>query len=126
MVDSKDDISKVGDDFDQPTAEKASVLPSVSASSSAAPQSKSKTTVPNTKIPMPALSPTMTSGNIVSYRKKIGDKVKPGDVLAEIQTDKATLDFECQDEGYVAKIMVPAGTQDVPVGKVCEISSSLS
>ena len=68
-------------------------------------------------INMPALSPTMTQGNIGTWKKKIGDPVAPGDVLVEIETDKATMDFECQDEGYLASVLAPEGTKDFPVGK---------
>lgn len=66
---------------------------------------------------VPALSPTMTQGNIGAWKKSIGDKISPGDVLLEIETDKATMDFECQDEGYLAKMLIPEGSKDVPVGK---------
>jgi pyruvate dehydrogenase E2 component (dihydrolipoamide acetyltransferase) len=64
---------------------------------------------------MPALSPTMEKGNLSKWFKKEGDKVKPGDVIAEIETDKATMEYEAIDEGTLAKIVVPEGTQDVPV-----------
>jgi pyruvate dehydrogenase E2 component (dihydrolipoamide acetyltransferase) len=64
---------------------------------------------------MPALSPTMEKGNLSKWFKKEGDKVKPGDVIAEIETDKATMEYEAVDEGTLAKIVVPEGTQDVPV-----------
>jgi len=64
---------------------------------------------------MPALSPTMEKGNLAKWLKKEGDKVKPGDVIAEIETDKATMEYEAIDEGTLAKIVVPEGTQDVPV-----------
>lgn len=67
---------------------------------------------------MPALSPTMDTGNIASWSKAEGDALNPGDVIAEIETDKATVDFECQDSGYLAKILVPAGSTDIPVGKI--------
>ncbi|EME26613.1 pyruvate dehydrogenase E2 component (dihydrolipoamideacetyltransferase) isoform 1 [Galdieria sulphuraria] len=70
---------------------------------------------------MPALSPTMKAGNIIEWKKKVGDSVAPGDVLADIETDKATMEFESQEEGYLAKILVPSGTQDVPVGKLVAI-----
>lgn len=73
---------------------------------------------PHIKLNMPALSPTMKQGNLVNWVKQVGDQVAPGDVLAEIETDKATVEYESQDEGYMAKILVPAGTQDVPVGKL--------
>src|SRR5690242_2442319 len=64
---------------------------------------------------MPALSPTMTEGKIAKWHKKVGDAVKAGDVLAEIETDKATMEVEAVDEGTLAKIVVPAGTEHVAV-----------
>ncbi|KAF6263088.1 2-oxoacid dehydrogenases acyltransferase-domain-containing protein [Scenedesmus sp. NREL 46B-D3] len=70
---------------------------------------------------MPALSPTMEQGNIVSWQVKEGDEIAPGTVLAEIETDKATLAFENQDEGFVAKILAPAGSKDIKVGQVVAI-----
>ncbi|XP_017789251.1 PREDICTED: dihydrolipoyllysine-residue acetyltransferase component of pyruvate dehydrogenase complex, mitochondrial [Habropoda laboriosa] len=74
------------------------------------------------KVQLPALSPTMETGTIVSWHKKEGDKLNEGDLLAEIETDKATMGFETPEEGYLAKIMVAAGTKNVPIGKlVCII-----
>ncbi|WOJ89426.1 pyruvate dehydrogenase complex dihydrolipoamide acetyltransferase [Methylocapsa polymorpha] len=67
---------------------------------------------------MPALSPTMEKGNLTRWLKKEGDKVRSGDVLAEIETDKATMEVEAVDEGVLAKIVVPDGTADVPVNDV--------
>jgi len=67
---------------------------------------------------MPALSPTMEKGNLARWLKKEGDKIKSGDVLAEIETDKATMEVEAVDEGVLAKIVVPDGTTDVPVNDV--------
>lgn len=64
---------------------------------------------------MPALSPTMTQGNLSSWKKNVGDEIKVGSVIAMIETDKATMDFESQEEGYLAKILVPEGTNDIPV-----------
>ena len=72
---------------------------------------------PHTLIGMPALSPTMTQGNLAVWSKKVGDKLAPGEVLAEIETDKAQMDFEFQEDGYLAKILVPEGTKDIPVNK---------
>lgn len=67
----------------------------------------------------------MEMGTIVSWEKKEGDKLNEGDLLAEIETDKATMGFETPEEGYLAKILVPAGTKDVPLGKLlCIIVSS--
>ncbi|XP_022742043.1 dihydrolipoyllysine-residue acetyltransferase component 1 of pyruvate dehydrogenase complex, mitochondrial isoform X1 [Durio zibethinus] len=71
----------------------------------------------HTVLGMPALSPTMSQGNIAKWKKKEGDKIEVGDVLCEIETDKATLEFECLEEGFLAKILVPEGSKDVPVGQ---------
>ncbi|KAI1128983.1 dihydrolipoamide acetyltransferase component [Nemania abortiva] len=71
---------------------------------------------PHTIIKMPALSPTMTAGNIGAWQKKAGDAIAPGDVLVEIETDKAQMDFEFQEEGVIAKVLKDAGEKDVPVG----------
>ena len=65
---------------------------------------------------MPALSPTMTQGNIGAWQKKAGDSIAPGDVLVEIETDKAQMDFEFQEEGFIAKTLLDAGSKDVQVG----------
>src|SRR5450432_2223894 len=73
---------------------------------------------------MPALSPTMEKGNLAKWLKKEGDKVKSGDVIAEIETDKATMEVEAVDEGTIAKILVPEGTQDVPVNDVIAVLAS--
>ena len=70
------------------------------------------------KILMPALSPTMTEGNLAKWHKKEGDKVNAGDVLAEIETDKATMEVEAVDEGTLGRILVPEGTQGVAVNQV--------
>src|SRR5215471_12708255 len=66
---------------------------------------------------MPALSPTMEKGNLAKWLKKEGDKVKAGDILAEIETDKATMEYEASDEGVIAKILIPEGTADVAVNE---------
>ena len=68
-----------------------------------------------TEVLMPALSPTMEKGNLAKWVKKEGDKVKSGDVIAEIETDKATMEVEAADEGTLGKILVPEGTADVAV-----------
>ncbi len=70
------------------------------------------------EILMPALSPTMTEGNLAKWLKKEGDKIKPGDVIAEIETDKATMEVEAVDEGVIAKILVASGAQNVPVNSL--------
>ena len=73
---------------------------------------------PHTVVKMPALSPTMTAGNIGAWNKKPGDSIEPGEVLVEIETDKAQMDFEFQEEGTVAAILRDAGEKDVAVGSV--------
>jgi pyruvate dehydrogenase E2 component (dihydrolipoamide acetyltransferase) len=77
-----------------------------------------------TNILMPALSPTMEKGNLAKWLKKEGDKVKSGDVIAEIETDKATMEVEAVDDGTIAKIVVPEGTQDVAVNDVIAVLAS--
>src|SRR4029078_2109858 len=67
------------------------------------------------QILMPALSPTMTEGKIARWLKKVGDDVKAGDVIAEIETDKATMEVEAVDEGRLGKILIPEGTDNVAV-----------
>ena len=67
------------------------------------------------QILMPALSPTMSEGNLAKWLKKEGDRVKSGDLLAEIETDKATMEVEAVDEGVLDQILVPEGTENVAV-----------
>ena len=69
----------------------------------------------STQILMPALSPTMETGTLVKWHVKEGDTVRSGDVIAEIETDKATMEVEAVDEGKLQKILVPAGTEGVKV-----------
>ncbi|KXT14328.1 hypothetical protein AC579_3988 [Pseudocercospora musae] len=95
----------------QPTV--ASRIPALSA---LARYYASKSYPPHTVISMPALSPTMTAGNIGTWQKKPGDSLAPGDVLVEIETDKAQMDFEFQEEGVLAKILKDSGEKDVAVG----------
>jgi pyruvate dehydrogenase E2 component (dihydrolipoamide acetyltransferase) len=70
---------------------------------------------------MPALSPTMEKGNLAKWLKKEGEAVKTGDVIAEIETDKATMEYEAVDDGVIAKIVVPEGTNDVPVNQLIAV-----
>src|SRR5881394_708425 len=67
------------------------------------------------EIRMPALSPTMTEGNLARWLKKEGDEVHSGDVIAEIETDKATMEYEAADEGRLGRIIVPEGAQGIKV-----------
>lgn len=66
---------------------------------------------------MPALSPTMTEGNLIKWHKAVGDQLAPGESIAEVETDKASMDFEFQEDGYLAKILVQDGTNNIPVNK---------
>ncbi|XP_050458912.1 pyruvate dehydrogenase protein X component, mitochondrial-like [Cataglyphis hispanica] len=72
-------------------------------------------------IPMPALSPTMTTGTIVKWLKKEGDEIQPGDALADIQTDKAIMTFELEEEGVLAKILIPEGSE-VKIGQLIAVT----
>jgi len=72
---------------------------------------------PHEVLPMPALSPTMVEGTVSAWKKQEGDAVNTGDVLADIETDKATMEMETMEDGFLAKILAPAGTANVPVGK---------
>src|SRR5919204_6818971 len=78
-------------------------------------QSRGSRTPMPIQVLMPALSPTMEKGNLAKWIKSEGDKVKAGDVIAEIETDKATMEVEAVDEGTLGKILVPEGTADVAV-----------
>ncbi|PNH07466.1 Dihydrolipoyllysine-residue acetyltransferase [Tetrabaena socialis] len=100
-----------------PATPAASPPPSGSAAPAAAAPAPAKAYPPHIVMTMPSLSPTMDRGNIVEWKVKPGDAIKPGDVMAEIETDKATLGFEnVADEGFVARILVPSGARDIPVG----------
>ena len=70
---------------------------------------------------MPALSPTMTTGNIVQWLKKEGDKLEVGDAVCDIETDKATMALEIQEEGYLAKILVQEGAQNIKINELLAI-----
>lgn len=70
---------------------------------------------------MPALSPTMETGEVMNWLKKEGEKVSVGDVICEIKTDKATMGFESQEDGYLAKILVGENSEDVAVGRTIGI-----
>ena len=76
------------------------------------------------KILMPSLSPTMTKGNLTKWLVKEGDLIKAGDVIAEIETDKATMEVETVDEGVVEKLLFKEGAQSIPVNSTIAILSS--
>ncbi|XP_034539369.1 dihydrolipoyllysine-residue acetyltransferase component of pyruvate dehydrogenase complex, mitochondrial [Notolabrus celidotus] len=94
----------------------ASAPPPPSPAAAAPPAAPGSSYPTHMKITLPALSPTMTMGTVQRWEKKVGEKLSEGDLLAEIETDKATIGFEVQEEGYLAKIMVAEGTRDVPLG----------
>ncbi|CAK75228.1 unnamed protein product (macronuclear) [Paramecium tetraurelia] len=77
----------------------------------------------HSKLGLPALSPTMEKGNLMKWLVKEGDRISPGDVICEIETDKATVGFEVQEDGYIAKLMVPAGSKDIKLGTILAIST---
>ncbi|KAK1362775.1 Acetyltransferase component of pyruvate dehydrogenase complex [Heracleum sosnowskyi] len=77
---------------------------------------------PHQEIGMPSLSPTMTEGNIARWLKKEGDQVSTGEVLCEVETDKATVEMECMEEGYLAKIVHGDGAKEIKVGEVIAIT----
>ncbi|XP_061754511.1 dihydrolipoyllysine-residue acetyltransferase component of pyruvate dehydrogenase complex, mitochondrial [Nerophis ophidion] len=90
--------------------------PPAAVAASAPPAAPGSSYPTHLKITLPALSPTMTMGTVQRWEKKLGEKLNEGDLLAEIETDKATIGFEVQEEGYLAKILVTEGTRDVPLG----------
>ncbi|XP_022723613.1 dihydrolipoyllysine-residue acetyltransferase component 2 of pyruvate dehydrogenase complex, mitochondrial-like isoform X2 [Durio zibethinus] len=77
---------------------------------------------PHQEIGMPSLSPTMTEGNIARWLKKEGDKMSPGEVMCEVETDKATVEMECMEEGYLAKIIKGDGSKEIKVGEIIAIT----
>ncbi|KAL7054050.1 hypothetical protein AAHC03_026605 [Spirometra sp. Aus1] len=80
---------------------------------------------PHVIVKLPNLSPTMETGTVISWAKNEGDQVGEGDLLAEIETDKATMSLDANDEGYIAKILAPAGTKNIPIGTpLCVIVES--
>uniref|UniRef100_A0A336M4C6 dihydrolipoyllysine-residue acetyltransferase n=1 Tax=Culicoides sonorensis TaxID=179676 RepID=A0A336M4C6_CULSO len=128
IVENQEDVAKFKDFKDDgghapPKRAAAPSSPPPSAPSPAPAAAASNANLPShSKVTLPALSPTMETGRIASWEKNEGDKLNEGDLLAEIETDKATMGFETPEEGYLAKILVPAGASDVKVGKpVCII-----
>ncbi|CAN8278875.1 unnamed protein product [Cochlearia groenlandica] len=123
MVDEEDDIQNVSATVDggqvgkEETSPHQEKKPEESTQQRASVQPDTSNLPPHVVLEMPALSPTMNQGNIAKWWKKEGDKIEVGDVIGEIETDKATLEFECLEEGYLAKILMPEGSKDVAVGK---------
>lgn len=97
----------------------APAAPKPAAPKAATPAAPAKAKYPkHHELGLPALSPTMEKGNLMKWLIKEGDKITAGDVICEIETDKATVGFEVQEEGYIAKILVKEGTKDIPIGTV--------
>ncbi|XP_044738236.1 dihydrolipoyllysine-residue acetyltransferase component of pyruvate dehydrogenase complex, mitochondrial isoform X2 [Chrysoperla carnea] len=132
ITNNKDDVAAFKD-YKAPAGAASAPAASAPAAEAPAPAAPTPAAAPSappanlpvhTTVALPALSPTMETGNIASWAKKEGDKLNEGDLLAEIETDKATMGFETPEEGYLAKILVPAGAKNVTVGKlVCIIVS---
>src|ERR1035438_6771895 len=97
-----------------PPTTRSRILPNSIPTSCNKPRTRQQKPMP-IQVLMPALSPTMEKGNLAKWLKREGDPVKPGDVIAEIETDKATMEVEAIDEGVLGKILVPEGTNDVAV-----------
>lgn len=113
VVERKEDIAKFADYV--PDAAPAVTTSSQPVETPSAPK-KSGHLQPDIVLALPALSPTMETGKISSWTKKVGDLIAPGDAIADIETDKATVTFESTDDGYIAKILVEAGNS----AKVCD------
>ncbi|KAF2078510.1 hypothetical protein CYY_000135 [Polysphondylium violaceum] len=128
LVKNKEDIAsakeyKVG----APATEAPKAAPAAEAPKAAQPASKPKSTKtypPHKVVGMPALSPSMETGTIAGWSKKVGDQIKQGDILAQIETDKATMDFEYEDNGYLAKILVPTKTSGIAINQpICVLAN---
>ncbi|PPD80817.1 hypothetical protein GOBAR_DD22265 [Gossypium barbadense] len=121
MVEDEENITKIpstlgaGSDVEEKTAHQ-DVRNSEKEEEPSSTNIKASDLPPHIVIGMPALSPTMNQGNIFKWTKKEGDKIEVGDIICEIETDKATLEFESLEEGYLAKILAPEGSKDVAVG----------
>ncbi|CAE6075951.1 unnamed protein product [Arabidopsis arenosa] len=123
MVEEEDDIQNVTATIEggrvgkEETSAQQEMKPDESTQQKGSIQPDTSDLPPHVVLEMPALSPTMNQGNIAKWWKKEGDKIEVGDVIGEIETDKATLEFESLEEGYLAKILIPEGSKDVAVGK---------
>jgi len=117
LVEESDDISAFKDYQPGNSSDSGATAAQVSPAAAAPAAAPSGASFPSHEVvAMPALSPTMTHGTILSWRKAAGDEVAPGDILAEVETDKATIEWEAQEEGVVAKILVPEGSSGLDVG----------
>ncbi|KAK4782749.1 hypothetical protein SAY86_007123 [Trapa natans] len=127
-VEDADDIQKVPSSVTEGSDNKAENVSQQNLESDVGVQQTNSSKINTSELPphvivdMPALSPTMNQGNISKWRKKEGEKIEVGDIICEIETDKATLEFECLEEGYLAKILAPEGSKDVSVGQPIAIT----
>jgi pyruvate dehydrogenase E2 component (dihydrolipoamide acetyltransferase) len=138
LVPKKDDVSKFANYSEsegssksekqekQPSQAPPPSSPSSSSSSSpkgssqqpqqdSKPSSPSKSYPPHSVIGLPSLSPSMETGNLLAWKKKEGDQIKQGDIIAQIETDKSAMDFETTEEGYIAKLLCTDNTKDIPI-----------
>merc|ERR1719427_2589410 len=113
-------VAEDGEDWKEVAASAVKAPPPPS-QSVPAPTVETGGSTPGTVINMPSLSPTMTEGTIVKWYKKEGETITAGDVLCDIQTDKAVVSMECDDDGVVAKIIMPEGSSGVQVGTLIAI-----
>ena len=104
------------DNDDEQAGEAAGEQPPAAERASSAPAGGRALPAGFAPLGLPALSPTMEQGNLVAWRKAVGDTIAPGDIIAEIETDKAVMEFEAQEDGVLAQILVPEGTSGVKVG----------
>jgi len=116
LVEDEDDIAAFANYTGDASSAPAQAAPAKAAPAKAAPAAPAKSYPDHIVLEMPNLSPTMEKGNISTWNKKVGDKVMPGEALCGIETDKAVVDFEMQEEGYVAKILYADGAKDVDLG----------
>jgi len=124
LVDNKDDIAAFAnydESADSGSAPAEATPAPVQEASQPVQAAPSKDYPDHIALEMPNLSPTMEKGNIQKWNKQVGDEVQPGDVLASVETDKAVVDFEMQEEGYVAKLLYPEGAKDVPLRKIVAV-----
>ncbi|KAL1829291.1 hypothetical protein ACET3Z_007703 [Daucus carota] len=119
-VEDEGDIAKFNDY--KPSDAAPAPKESSASADSAPPKAKSSSFPPHQDIGMPSLSPTMTEGNIARWLKKEGDQVSTGEVLCEVETDKATVEMECMEEGYLAKIIHGEGAKGIKVGEVIAVT----
>ena len=117
LVEEQGDVAAFADyTADTSVSAPAAPTPEPMAAAAAPASSSGSSFPPHEVMSMPALSPTMAEGTVLKWKKAVGDEIAAGDVLAEIETDKATMEWEAQEDGVLAQILVPEGTSGVQVG----------